>query len=64
MWEYIDQDENDDGEDSELKQSSEVPMNPKESDWKLYSKLIPFWRDRYLQRRNHELVAILIQPES
>jgi len=34
-------------------------MKPIESDWKLYSKLIPFWRDRYLQVRNRELTAIL-----
>ena len=25
-------------------------MNPKESDWKLYSSLISGWRERYLQK--------------
>ena len=30
-----------------------------ESDWKIYGKLIPFWRDRYLQSRNEDLHAIL-----
>lgn len=30
-----------------------------ESDWKIYSKLIPVWRDRYLQSRNEELLALL-----
>ena len=34
-------------------------MTPKESDWKLYSKLVPFWRDRYLQVKNRELSASL-----
>ena len=31
---------------------------PKESDWKLYSKLVPEWRDRYLERKNQEFVEI------
>jgi hypothetical protein len=30
-----------------------------ESDWKAYKRIIPSLRDRYLQRKNQELVAIL-----
>lgn len=33
--------------------------NSLESDWKVYSKLIPVWRERYLQSKNDDLVAIL-----
>ena len=36
-------------------------MTPVESDWKLYSKLIPFWRDRYLTVKNREFTATLCQ---
>ena len=32
---------------------------PLESDWKVYSKRIAAWRDRYLARRNAEILAIL-----
>jgi len=32
---------------------------PKESDWKRYSKIIPEVRDRYLDRKNEEIVSIL-----
>ena len=32
-----------------------------ESDWKAYKRLIPSLRDRYLQRKNQKLVAILSQ---
>ena len=31
---------------------------PLESDWKVYSKRIAEWRDRYLARRNAEILAI------
>ncbi len=31
---------------------------PLESDWKVYSKRIAVWRDRYLARRNAEILAI------
>lgn len=34
-------------------------MQPSESDWKTYSRLVPVWRDRYLELKNKELVAIL-----
>jgi hypothetical protein len=36
---------------------------PRESDWKLYSRLVPEWRDRYLQRTNATLAAKLTDPE-
>ena len=32
---------------------------PLESDWKCYTKHVPEWRERYLSRKNRELVAIL-----
>jgi hypothetical protein len=30
---------------------------PKESDWKLYSKMVGAWRERYLERRNSAFAA-------
>jgi hypothetical protein len=36
---------------------------PKESDWKTFRKIVPELRERYLRRRNAELLAIL-QDES
>jgi hypothetical protein len=36
---------------------------PRESDWKLYSRLVPEWRERYLQKRNDTFVANLNDPE-
>ncbi len=32
---------------------------PLESDWKCFSKHVPEWRERYLSRKNRELVAVL-----
>lgn len=34
-----------------------------ESDWKVYSRLIPVWRDRYLQSKNNEFITILSQDD-
>jgi hypothetical protein len=32
---------------------------PLESDWKLYSKRVSEWRERYLQNKNREIIGIL-----
>jgi len=32
---------------------------PLESDWKSFSKHVPNWRERYLSRKNKEIVAML-----
>ena len=32
---------------------------PKESDWKKFSAMVPELRERYLQRKNPEMIAIL-----
>ena len=32
---------------------------PLESDWKSFSKHVPDWRERYLARKNKEIVAML-----
>ncbi len=34
-------------------------MKPLESDWKIYNELIPFWRDRFLLKKNEEIISIL-----
>jgi len=34
----------------------------KESDWKLYSSLVPQWRERYLQIKNEAFAAHLSDP--
>jgi hypothetical protein len=34
-------------------------MKPKESDWKKFRNSLDKWRDRYLQRKNEEIRAIL-----
>ena len=36
-------------------------MKPKESDWKKFKDLIPLMRDRFLLRKNEELIAVLSQ---
>lgn len=35
----------------------------KESDWKLFRKRVPTWRERYLEQQNHTLRRLLDQPE-
>lgn len=37
--------------------------NPKESDWKHYSGMIKFLKERYLQEKNQALSEILTDPE-
>lgn len=37
-------------------------MDPKESDWKLFRQRVPEWRERYLAKKNSEIVAMLIDP--
>jgi hypothetical protein len=32
---------------------------PKESDWKIFRKRVPEWRERYLARKNREIMDIL-----
>ncbi|MCA9072612.1 MAG: hypothetical protein KDA84_27000 [Planctomycetaceae bacterium] len=32
---------------------------PSESDWKTFRKRVPEWRERYLNRKNQELISIL-----
>lgn len=32
---------------------------PLESDWKIFRKRIPEWRDRYLHRANSDIIAVL-----
>ena len=34
-----------------------------ESDWKTFKKQVPQWRERYLNRKNREIVAILKDNE-
>ena len=36
---------------------------PLESDWKIYSKNVPEWRERYLTQKNGEIIAILSDRE-
>ena len=33
--------------------------NIKESDWKLYKKLVPIWQERYMEKLNNEYLEIL-----
>lgn len=35
----------------------------KESDWKLFRKLIPVWQERYMAKLNKEYIGILIQDK-
>lgn len=36
---------------------------PKESDWKLFRKIVPGLRERYLKEKNRDLLMILTDPE-
>ncbi len=38
-------------------------MKTKESDWKLFSKHVPGWRERYLERKNQEIADLLTSQE-
>lgn len=35
----------------------------KESDWKLYRKLVPIWQERYMEKLNKEYMEILSKDE-
>ena len=35
----------------------------KESDWKLFRKQVPAWRERYLEQQNHTLRSLLDQSD-
>lgn len=39
-------------------------MSYKESDWKLFRKLIPVWQERYITKLNKEYIDILIQDKN
>ena len=36
---------------------------PKESDWKIFRKRVPEWRERHLNGKNKEIVAVLTDKE-
>ena len=38
-------------------------MSYKESDWKLFRKLIPVWQERFMTKLNKEYIGILIQDK-
>lgn len=38
-------------------------MKTRESDWKVYRKRVPDWRERYLDRKNQEIVELLTDRE-
>ena len=38
-------------------------MSYKESDWKLFKKLIPICQERYMTKLNKEYIGILIQDK-
>lgn len=33
---------------------------PLESDWKIFRKRVPEWRERYLEEQNHRIAAMLV----
>jgi len=37
----------------------EMERKPKESDWKLFRKRVPEWRERYLTTKNKEIIDLL-----
>ena len=39
-------------------------MSYKESDWKLFRKLIPVWQERFMTKLNKEYIGILIQDKN
>ena len=36
-----------------------MERKPKESDWKIFRKRVPEWRERYLNVKNQEIIAVL-----
>ena len=43
---------------------SPMQNKPKESDWRRFSKLVPSWRERYLEKKNKEILLILIDENN
>lgn len=39
-----------------------MDFQPRESDWKIFRKRVPEWRERYLEKRNRELAGLLANP--
>ena len=39
-------------------------MSYKESDWKLFRKLIPVWQERYITKLNNEYIGIWVQDKN
>ena len=39
-----------------------MTQRPLESDWKIFSKNVPVWRERYLARKNSEISELLSDP--
>lgn len=40
----------------------QMPQRPRESDWKIYSRCVPEWRERYLSGINLKIAGILANP--
>jgi len=38
-----------------------MERKPKESDWKTFRNRVPEWRERYLRRKNKEIIGILTE---
>ena len=36
-----------------------MERKPKESDWKIFRKRVPEWRERYLSEKNKEIISVL-----
>ncbi len=40
-----------------------MDRKPLESDWKTFSKRVPEWRERYLLKKNEEIIRILTEEK-
>jgi len=40
-----------------------MESKPKESDWKIFRKRVPEWRERYLSEKNKEIISILTDKD-
>ena len=40
-----------------------MESKPKESDWKVFRRRVPEWRERYLSLKNQEIIAILTEKD-
>ncbi len=36
-----------------------MERKPKESDWKVFRRRVPEWRERYLKKKNKEIIGVL-----